>query len=84
MRKQDRSRVAQDRDTPDGSGFSPGALWAARLMVALVCAWNLTAALPFVFNPSAYTRSFEVNGAGLGGEVPGPFGPAPRGAREPG
>lgn len=49
--------------------FSPAALWGARIAVAVVCTWNLTAALPFVLNPAGYAHSFEVGGAGMGGEV---------------
>ena len=40
------------------------ALWAARIVVAGVCAWNLSAAIPFVLNPSGYAPAFEVSGAG--------------------
>jgi len=43
---------------------TPAALWAARIMVGLVCLWNLTAAIPFVLNPTKYTHSFEVSGTG--------------------
>jgi hypothetical protein len=44
-------------------------LWAARLLVAMVCIWNLTAAVPFVLNPAGYTHSFELGRGGLAGEV---------------
>lgn len=40
------------------------ALWAARIVVAAVCAWNLSAAIPFVLNPAGYAPAFEVSGAG--------------------
>ncbi len=40
------------------------ALWAARIVVAAVCAWNLSAAIPFVLDPAGYTSGFEVGGAG--------------------
>jgi len=49
--------------------FSPAALWAARIAVALVCFWNLTAAIPFVLDPAGYAHSFEVSGCGAGGEA---------------
>ncbi len=45
------------------------ALWTARVVVATVCIWNLTAALPFVLNPAGYTRSFELGSSGLAGQV---------------
>lgn len=44
-------------------------LWSARLVVAAVCIWNLTAAVPFTLNPSAYTRAFELENTGLPGQV---------------
>ena len=47
----------------DGS-YSPAALWATRLVVAVVCVWNLTAAVPFALNPADYTSGFEVSGVG--------------------
>lgn len=69
MTDQGPSLAAENQVSATNAGYRPAALWAARLMVALVCAWNLTAALPFVVNPGAYTYSFEVNDAGLGGQV---------------
>jgi hypothetical protein len=42
----------------------PAVLWAARVLVAAVCAWNLSAAIPFVLNPARYAPGFEVSGAG--------------------
>ncbi len=40
------------------------ALWAARIVVAAVCAWNLSAANPVVLDPAGYASGFEVGGAG--------------------
>ena len=38
-------------------------LWLARLLIALVIAWNLQAALAFLLAPQAYAPSFELGGA---------------------
>lgn len=38
--------------------------WAARGAVAAVCAWNLSAAIPFVLAPARYAPAFEVGGTG--------------------
>jgi hypothetical protein len=38
-------------------------LWAARLLVGCVTAWNLQAALAFLFAPALYAPSFELSGA---------------------
>jgi hypothetical protein len=38
--------------------------WVVRVGVAVVCGWNLTAAIPFAVAPADYTASFEVAGAG--------------------
>lgn len=48
---------------------SPVLLGVSRAVVALVCIWNLTAALPFAIRPSAYLHSFEVAGGGIGAEA---------------
>ncbi len=40
------------------------ASWAARIIVAAVCAWNLSAAIPFILAPARYAHGFEVSGAG--------------------
>jgi hypothetical protein len=42
----------------------PLALWSARIAIAAVMAWNLSAAVPFVLSPAAYAPGFEVSGAG--------------------
>ena len=44
-------------------------LWTTRFVVALVCFFNLTAAIPFVANPAGHLFSFGVEGCGIGGEV---------------
>jgi len=44
--------------------YPPAAVWAARLVVTVVCIWNLTAAVPFVLKPAGYLSSFEVSGVG--------------------
>lgn len=41
-----------------------GPIWAARVAVAAVCAWNLSAAVPFVLAPARYAPAFEVGGVG--------------------
>ena len=61
--------TGQGETAASGRSGRPVALWVARVLVATVCIWNLTAAVPFVLNPTGYTRSFELVGAGLGGEV---------------
>ncbi len=40
------------------------AVWAARAAVAAVCAWNLSAAVPFALAPGRYAAGFEVSGVG--------------------
>jgi hypothetical protein len=37
-------------------------LWGARLLIALVVAWNLQAALVFLLTPQTFTTGFELNG----------------------
>ena len=37
-------------------------LWLARLLIAVVTAWNLQAAFIFLKNPDAYASAFELNG----------------------
>jgi hypothetical protein len=37
-------------------------LWAARLLIAVVLAWNLECALAFLLNPAAYAPGFELTG----------------------
>lgn len=44
-------------------------VWGARAVVALVCFFNLTAAIPFVLNPALYSHSFQVQDCGIGGQV---------------
>lgn len=44
-------------------------LLLCRLVVGMVFAWNLSAAIPFVVNPAAYTVGFQVADCGIGGEV---------------
>jgi hypothetical protein len=39
-------------------------VWVMRVGVAVVCGWNLTAAIPFVLAPADYIASFEVTGVG--------------------
>ena len=55
--------------TPAHREHRQAALWFARAAVTLVCTWNLTAALPFVFNPAGYLHSFELAGGGIGAEA---------------
>ncbi len=38
-------------------------VWAARLLIGLVAAWNLQAALAFFFFPSRYVGAYELSGA---------------------
>lgn len=52
-----------------GLDWHLGALWFARIVVALICIWNLTAAIPFVLDPSAYVRAFELESSGPAGEI---------------
>ena len=42
-------------------------LWAARLLIAVVVAWNLQCALVFFSNPAAFAPGFEL--AGIPGEA---------------
>jgi hypothetical protein len=37
-------------------------LWAARLLIAVVVAWNLQCALVFFLNPGAFAPGFELTG----------------------
>ena len=37
-------------------------LWAARLLIAIVVAWNLECALVFFLNPGAFAPGFELSG----------------------
>lgn len=37
-------------------------LWSARVLIGVVTAWNLQAALTFMFTPGAYLTGFELNG----------------------
>jgi hypothetical protein len=37
-------------------------LWIARLLIAVVVAWNLECALVFLLNPGAYAPGFELTG----------------------
>jgi len=37
-------------------------LWGARLLIALVIAWNLQAALVFLLTPQTFTAGFELSG----------------------
>jgi hypothetical protein len=37
-------------------------LWAARLLIAVVVAWNLECALVFLLNPGVYAPGFELTG----------------------
>jgi hypothetical protein len=37
-------------------------VWAARLLIAVVVAWNLQCALVFLFNPGLYAPGFELDG----------------------
>jgi hypothetical protein len=59
----------QEAHVPPRIRHHPAALWAARIIVLLVCCWNLTAAIPFVLDPSGHVRSFEVSDCGVGGEL---------------
>jgi hypothetical protein len=38
-------------------------LWAARLLIGVVVAWNLECALVFLFNPGGFAQGFELNAA---------------------
>jgi hypothetical protein len=40
-----------------------GRLWAARIALLLVLTANLSAAVPYVLNPSDYASAFELSGA---------------------
>ncbi len=42
-------------------------LWAARLLILIVTAWNLECALVFLLDPGAYVAGFEL--AGIPGEA---------------
>jgi hypothetical protein len=42
-------------------------LWIARLLIAVVVAWNLECALVFLLNPGAFAPGFEL--AGIPGEA---------------
>ena len=42
-------------------------LWAARLLIAVVLAWNLECALVFLLNPGVFAPGFEL--AGIPGEA---------------
>jgi hypothetical protein len=42
-------------------------LWAARLLIAIVVAWNLECALTFLISPGLYAPGFEL--AGIPGEA---------------
>jgi hypothetical protein len=37
-------------------------LWVARLLIAVVVAWNLECALVFLLNPGSYAPAFELTG----------------------
>jgi len=37
-------------------------IWAARLLIAVVVAWNLECALVFLLNPGVYAPGFELTG----------------------
>jgi hypothetical protein len=37
-------------------------IWAARLLIAVVVAWNLESALVFLLNPGVYAPGFELTG----------------------
>ena len=37
-------------------------IWLARLLIAVVIAWNLQAALTFLIDPAAFVSSFELSG----------------------
>jgi hypothetical protein len=37
-------------------------LWAARLLIAVVVAWNLECALVFLLNPAVFAPGFELSG----------------------
>ena len=39
-------------------------LWTVRALVALVMAWNLSAAIPYMVNPGGSLHSFQVSGIG--------------------
>jgi hypothetical protein len=62
-------RIDQEAQAPPRIHHHPATLWAARIIVLLVCSWNLTAAIPFVLDPSGHVRSFEVSNCGIGGEL---------------
>jgi hypothetical protein len=42
--------------------YSPGAIWIARSLIALVLFWNLLAAFQFMLHPQHYVPSFQVEG----------------------
>jgi hypothetical protein len=37
-------------------------VWTARLFIGIVIAWNLQAALSFIFSPNEYVASYELSG----------------------
>jgi len=43
--------------------MNPSRAWLARLLIGLVFAWNVQAALIFIFNPGAYVSGYELSGA---------------------
>ncbi len=47
-----------------GNRRSAWPIWAARVAAAVVCAWNLSAAIPFTLAPARYAPAFEVSGVG--------------------
>jgi hypothetical protein len=42
--------------------MKPFPLWLARGALLIVLAWNLSAAIPYVFAPADYTAAFELSG----------------------
>ena len=41
---------------------NPRSVWVARLLLAIVLFWNLQAAVQFMFNPTAFAPSFQLEG----------------------
>jgi len=44
-------------------------VWLARMLVAAVCGWNLSAALPMILRPTDMAGSFAVAACGRGGMI---------------
>lgn len=50
-------------DLQRGVLAAPQPLWLLRLLIGLVLAWNVQAALLFIWSPQSYAAGFELSGA---------------------